>query len=76
MCTQAGSLFVAPFAEFDCKFKFAIRWPLGQVGRDELGCWHGITLPAIYLENDSFAHPDRVVYQTSHQGHALSTEPQ
>jgi hypothetical protein len=62
-CTQAGNLFVTPLAEFDCKFKFAIRWPLR--GRDELGRWYGITLPAIYPGNDLSTHPGWVVYQTS-----------
>jgi hypothetical protein len=62
-CTQVGSPFVTPLAEFDCKFKFTIRWPQGS--RDELGRWYGITLPAVYLENDSLAHPGCIVCQTS-----------
>ena len=62
-CIQVGSLFITPLAEFDCKFKFAIQWLLGS--RDELGRWHGIAFPAVYLENDSLAHPGCTLYQTS-----------
>ena len=62
-CAQVGSLFVTPLAEFDCKFKFAIQWLLGS--RDELGRWHGIAFPAVYLENDSLAHSGCPLYQTS-----------
>jgi hypothetical protein len=67
-CAQVGSLFVTPLAEFDCKFKFVIRWSLGS--KDEPGRRYGITLLAVYLENGSFARPGCIVYQTSCQGRA------
>jgi hypothetical protein len=67
---QAGSLFVTPLAGFDSKFKFAIWWLLGPWGRDVAGM---VSPSRPFI---SFAHPGCIVYQTSHQGHALSAEPQ